>query len=97
VFLEEVSISCSVPGFLPHTPRLAPFCAGVSPGNRLAFVSSAASLSGAFVATSGSAMFVSGIVMEGRNGPIRDGASKEVLHGGASINEGCSKYRQLGS
>jgi len=42
-------------------------------------------------------MFVSGIVMEGRNGPIRDGASKEVLHGGASINEGCSKYRQLGS
>ena len=37
-------------------------------------------------------MFVSDIMMmECRNGPIRDEASKEVLHGGASMNEGCSR------
>ena len=45
---------------LPRTPRLAPVCAGVSPGIRLAVAgagrSSIASLSGAFVATFGSAM-----------------------------------------
>jgi hypothetical protein len=47
---------------LPRTPRVGPLCAGVSPGTRLSVVafcavSSAASLSGAFVATSGSAIF----------------------------------------
>jgi hypothetical protein len=41
-------------------------------------------------------MFVSDIMMmECRNDPIRDGASKGVLDAGASMNEGCSKHRQL--
>jgi hypothetical protein len=41
---------------LQRTPRLAPLCAGVSPAINLASLSlsSAASFSGAFVATSGS-------------------------------------------
>jgi hypothetical protein len=62
---ESVCRSRSVPGDcqyklwhdrLRRTPRLAPFWAGVSPGIMLAVVSCTASLSGAFVATSGSAM-----------------------------------------